>query len=297
VTAAMTTAEAFAAHRGELLGLAYRMTGTLADAEDIVQEAFVRFDAHADDVGHPRAFLHQVVTRLCLDLLKSARHRREVYPGPWLPEPIVEPLDGAGPSSSELTVGLLLAFERLSPLERAVFILREAFDHDYETIGELLGRSAAACRQLGTRARAHLRDQRPRYTPSRERCERVLGALMMATATGDTDALMGLLEEDVVLLSDGGGKAKAALRPVVGADRVTRFLVGVYRKHPPEAGARIQLARVSGLPGVVVLVGDRCVQTLSVELRGDRIAALYTVRNPDKLRRVRLAAASDPARG
>ncbi|MCB9735745.1 MAG: RNA polymerase sigma factor SigJ [Deltaproteobacteria bacterium] len=284
--------DAFEAHRRELVGLAYRLTGSLADAEDVVQDAFVRFERAAGVVEHPRAWLHRVVTRLCVDLGRSAPRRREVYTGAWLPELLVEPApsfaDAAVELADEVTVALLLALERLSPVERAAFVLREAFDYDYGEIGALLDKSDAACRQLVTRARGHLRDERPRYDVAPEVCERVVSGLFAAVAAGDPDALGRALADDVVLVSDGGGKVRAALNPILGADKVARFLLGTARKSPPTARTRLVPARVGGLPGFVHVEGDAVVSVFALDLDGERVRTIYIHRNPDKLRHVRL---------
>jgi RNA polymerase sigma-70 factor (ECF subfamily) len=280
-------ATAFESHRRELLGLAYRMTGSISDAEDLVQDAFLRFEASTTAVDHPRAYLHRVVTRLCLDFLKSAQHRRERYVGPWLPEPVAHPVaafsDSVVERADEVAVALLLALERLSPLERAVFVLHDAFDYGYDEIADLLDSTPAACRQLASRARAHITTERPRFNPEPETAQRLLQAVLGAALAGDTERLAALLKADALLLSDGGGKAKAAGKPIVGAERIARFLTGTARKHPLPPGARIFPARVSGLPGLLVFVGDTCLQTIALDLEGGAVAAIYIVRNPDKL--------------
>jgi RNA polymerase sigma-70 factor (ECF subfamily) len=284
-------ASVFEAHRAELTGLAHRMTGSISEAEDLVQDAFVRFDAVADTVEHPRAFLHRIVARLCLDHLKSARHRRETYVGPWLPEPVAQPVSDFAHSAVELAdevaVALLLALERLSPLERAVFVLHDAFDYDYDELATLLDSTAAACRQLASRARAHLRSARPRFRPDPDEVQRLLQAVLGAALAGDAARLETLLRADATLISDGGGKAKAALKSIGGAERIARFLTGTLRKNPLPPGARMVPARISGLPGLLVFVGDVCVQSVAVEFDGGSVAAIYIVRNPDKLAHIR----------
>lgn len=287
---------AFEAHRGELLALAYRMTGSRAEAEDLVQEGFVRLHRADPPPDAPRAWLYRVVTRLCLDHLKSARARREVYRGPWLPEPVAEPAeslaDAALERADEVTVALLLALERLSPAARAAFVLRTAFDVDYADLAATLDRSPAACRQLVSRARATLRDARPAVDPPRPPVvERVVSAFLGAAVTGDVDGLAAVLAEDVVMVSDGGGRALAAGKPIAGAARVARFLAGLARKYPLPPSTTGRPARINGLPGIVLTDGGRCVQTMAFEIRSDgsgggRVARIWAVRNPEKLARV-----------
>lgn len=284
----------FEAHRGELVALAYRMTGSRAEAEDVVQEGFVRLHRAAVAPDNPRAWLYRVVTRLCLDHLKSARARREVYRGPWLPEPVAEPAgslaDAAVERADEVTVALLLALERLSPAARAAFVLRAAFDVGYGELAETLGRSEAACRQLVSRARATVREARPvagAARPAPAVVERVVGAFLGAVATGDVEALAAVLAEDVVLVTDGGGQVAAAGKPLVGAGRVARVMVAIGRKYPLPASAVVRPARINGLPGVMVMEGGRCTQTLAFEVVGvgddARVARIWGVRNPAKL--------------
>ncbi|MGE0490551.1 MAG: sigma-70 family RNA polymerase sigma factor [Vulcanimicrobiota bacterium] len=277
------SATVFEAHRAELTRLAYRMTGSLAEAEDLVQEAWLRFEGQSVEL--PRAWLYRVVTRLCLDHLKSARHQREVYPGPWLPEPIVE-ADDPLELAEDLTLALLVALERLSPLERAAWLLHEVYDFGYDELGGLLGRSNTACRQLVSRSRTHLRQQRARFHPEPAAAQNLVSELVEAMMAGDLEGVMRHLREDVVLLSDGGGKAVAALRPVIGADKVARFFVGVAQKFAPSSQTRVWLTRVGGLPGLVASEAGQVVTTLAFDIEGDRVVAIYATRNPDKLARV-----------
>ena len=280
---------AFEAHRGHLLGLAYRMLGSIAEAEDVVQEAYLRWhEADTDDVAEPRAYLARVVTRLGLDHLKSARVRREHYVGPWLPEPVVNADALSAGTASEyaddVTVALLLALERLSPLERAAFLLHDVFDLDYAEVARTLDRSEAACRQLAARGRAHAREARPRFPVDPGAADRLAAAFLAASREGDADALRAILAEDAVLRSDGGGKRPAALAPILGRDRIVRFFVGVTRKLR-EAGYVLTptLARINGQPGVVLRDADGIVQTIALEIRDGAIVAVDIVRNPDKL--------------
>lgn len=281
--------DTFEAHRDHLLGLAYRMLGSIAEAEDIVQEAYLRWhEAETDDVADPRAYLARVVTRLGLDHLKSARVRREHYVGPWLPEPVVDADSMSAGTASEysddVTVALLLALERLSPLERAAFLLHDVFDQDFSEVARTLNRSEAACRQLAARGRAHVREARPRFPVDPESADRLAAAFLAASREGDADALSALLAEDAVLRSDGGGKRHAALAPILGRDRIVRFFAGVTRKLRESGYVLTPIpARINGQPGVVLRDADGIVQTMALEIRDGTIVAIDIVRNPDKL--------------
>jgi RNA polymerase sigma-70 factor (ECF subfamily) len=262
--------------------LAYRMLGSVAEAEDVVQDAFLRWrEVDRAAIAEPRAYLARVVTRLCLDRMKSASHRREQYVGTWLPEPIVAA--PAEPMADDLSIALLVTLERLSPLERAAFLLHEVFDMDYGDIANALGRSEDACRQLAARARQHVRDDRPRFAPTDENRERILAAFEAAMTSGDVTSFARLLADDAVLYADGGGRRAAVLEPVHGKQSILSLFAAIA------AGRRLlrrdQLARASinGLPGFVIHAEDG-VQTTAFEVEDDQIVALYIVRNPDKLR-------------
>jgi RNA polymerase sigma-70 factor (ECF subfamily) len=277
-------AEAFVAARPRLRALAYRFLGSMADAEDIVQAAWLRWaEAERERIGDAEAYLRRIVARLCLDELKSARRRRETYVGPWLPEPVVEmdPLAGQA-AAEEVSVALMLALERLSPLERAAFLLHEVFGGTSEDVGVTLGRSPAAVRQLAARARAHVRQARPRFPVSPEEGQRIAGAFRAAIETGDAAALRRLLADDAVLRTDGGGVVSAAIKPVVGGDRIARFFAGLARK--ARLGRRHEMAWINGLPGYVTRFEDGGVQTTALEIEAGAIRAVYVVRNPQKLR-------------
>jgi RNA polymerase sigma-70 factor (ECF subfamily) len=298
----MTDAAAsFEPHRRHLRGLAYRMLGSLADAEDVVQDAYLRWHgARRDSVDDPRRFLSTVVTRLCLDLLKSARVRREAYVGPWLPEPVLDAAALAPESGAELaedlSVALLLTLERLSPLERAAFLLHDVFGLGFDAVAEALGRKEAACRQLAARARAHVREGRPRFRASREAAAALAAAFMRASATGDPAALGELLARDAVLLTDGGGKRIAARNPIVGAGKIVRFFVKLAQKGRPQRYVAVEPATINGLPGFVLRDVEGFAETIAFEPDGvGRIAAIYHLRNPEKLRGVANAPAT-PAR-
>jgi RNA polymerase sigma-70 factor, ECF subfamily len=272
------------------------MLGSAAEADDVLQETYVRWSEHEGEVDSPRAFLTTIVVRLSLDHLKSARSRRETYVGPWLPEPLVrsgradaDAGDAAAPDArvdlaESLSLAFLVLLERLSPLERAAFLLREVFDHSYEEIASVLGTSEAACRQLVVRGRAHVDENRPRFAATEEKKHELLRAFLGAAAQGDTSALGKLLAENVVAWSDGGGKAQAALRPIYGRDRVTRFILGVVKKASPTAV--VEIAEVNGEPGVVLREGEKAVLVVTLGVSGDGIREIWIVANPDKLARV-----------
>ncbi len=272
-------AATFNAHRPELLRVAYRMLGSLSDAEDVVQEAYLRW---AEDdrapVRVPAAFLRRVVTRLCLDQLKSARVRRESYRGPWLPEPVVEE-----EPAEDVTLPLMLALERLSPLERAAFILHDVFGESFEDIAAAIGRDAAACRQLASRARAHVRTDRPRYTVDRQHGLEIAAAFFEASRGEGLGNLGALLADDVRFHSDGGGKRPAAGRIMAGASEVMRAHAAIARlRHGPSQ--LLRYAFVNGLPGFVTREADGMLQTTALLIEDGLIRAIYVMRNPDKLR-------------
>lgn len=284
--------EAFERQRSRLMALAYRMTGSIAEAEDIVQDAFVRWQrTERSAVRRPEAFLRKTVTHLCLDFLKSTRARRETYVGPWLPEPVLGEgamaVDQATELAEDVSMALMMALERLSPAERAAFLLHDVFDSGYGEVATTLGRTEAACRQLVARARGHVRAARPRYQPSAEEHQRIVRAFATAVLGGDLDALREVLADDVTLHSDGGGRVTAALRPIHGDDRVARFLLGVFRKFPLGESTRILEQTVNGAPGFFIEEAGRPVQTIAFDVRDGRIASVYVVRNPDKLTRAR----------
>jgi RNA polymerase sigma-70 factor (ECF subfamily) len=291
-------ATSFEPHRRRLLGLAYRMLGSMAEAEDAVQETYVRWHrADRDKVSEPRAFLMTTTTRICLDVLTSARARREEYVGPWLPEPVLDTAALAPDTGTELaedlSIALLLTMERLSPLERAAFLLHDVFDFSFSEVAHALERSEDACRQLAARARTHVRTSRPRGTaPARMRSGQIenkhaqlMAAFVTATQSGDLNALVNLLAHDVRVVTDGGGKVAAALNILEGANRAAQFLIGAARKGWRD-DFTLRFATINGLPGVIVDSPDGPVQTAAFEFDGDRIRALYVVRNPDKLRHV-----------
>jgi RNA polymerase sigma-70 factor (ECF subfamily) len=277
-----------APYRGRLLGLAYRMLGSRSDAEDIVQDAYLRF-AGAQDVRNPEAFLVTVVTRLCLDRLKSARAQREIYVGPWLPEPVFD-AEGLSPDAAteladDLSFALLLALDRLSPLERAAFLLHDVFDLQFAEVAQMIDRTEAACRQLATRARRAVRDARPAPAATPDSHARLLNAFAEAVTSGDVSRLAGLLREDAIAMTDGGGRKVAALNPIKGADKIARFFISLAAKNA-DRHTRIEPAMINGTVGALLYMDGEVDHSLSMAIDGERIAAIYIVRNPDKLRGV-----------
>ena len=277
-------ADVFEAQRPRLKRLAYRMLGSVAEAEDAVQDAWLRWTRAGEDVADPAAWLVRTTSRLCIDRLRAAKAQRDAYRGPWLPEPLIEELtEDPVERAEDVSVAFLLALERLSPLERAVFLLHDVFDEDYAAVAETLGRTEPAVRQLATRARSHVRDARPRFSVSQEEAGRLATAFMTAAAKGDYAALSQMLAKDAVLLSDGGGKRKAALRPIVGPEDIVRLLQGLAWRAGWAEGMQIRPVRINGYPGVVAIQGDEPM-TIAFQPGPDgKIAGVYLVRNPDKL--------------
>lgn len=285
----VNVADRFEALRPLLVRHAYRMLGEYGEAEDTVQDAYFRFsDAVAKgEIEDDRAFLRTIVTRLCLDRLRSARAKREVYVGPWLPEPVVSDLredpEASTVLADDISFALLLALERLAPLERAAFLLHEVLAVPFEEVAQTLGRSEAAVRKLSSRAREHVRDAKRHSITNRDDALRLRDAFLTALTNEDTGALQQLLTDDVLFVSDGGGKAPAATVPVAGQDRVTQLLLGLKRKGFKQL-RRIELVTLNGLPGFA-LYGDSGLETaIALEVSEGKIAAMYAVRNPDKLR-------------
>ncbi|HEY8572227.1 RNA polymerase sigma factor SigJ [Phenylobacterium sp.] len=290
--------DAFEANRPRLKRLAYRMLGSVAEAEDAVQDAWLRWTRAGEGVTDPAAWLVRTTTRLCIDRLRAAKAEREAYRGPWLPEPLIEPMtEDPVERAEDVSVAFLLALERLSPLERAVFLLHEVFEEDYAAVADTLGRSEAAVRQLASRAREHVRDSRPRFAVSQEKVQELAGAFLVASATADFSRLKSLLAEDAVLVTDGGGKRKAALRVLVGRDDIVRLIEGlIWRGGIPET-LDLKPARINGLPGFVLVRPDGP-ETMAFEPGADGlITAIYQVRNPEKLAHVAHALAAQATTG
>ena len=285
--------ESFETYRAYLFGIAYRMLGSAMDAEDMVQETYVRYQATPKDaIRSLKAYLATILTRLCLDQLHLARRQREVYVGPWLPEPLLttstpEAADPAERVEREESISLafLLLLEQLHPLERAVFLLREVFEYEYAEIATMLGKSEAACRRSFSRAKHHLADHRPRFSASPETHRQLLTSYFQAVETGEMGILKDLLAEEVTLWADAGGKIKqAALRPISGWDAVARFSLGTKRFLPE--GAVAQVAEVNAQPALIVRHGEQTVFVLIIEVEGGKIHTIRIIANPDKLARV-----------
>ncbi|MDP1601405.1 sigma-70 family RNA polymerase sigma factor [Phenylobacterium sp.] len=279
--------EAFEAQRPRLTRLAYRMLGSVAEAEDVVQDAWLRWTRTGDEVLDPAGWLVRVTSRICIDRMRSAKAQREAYRGPWLPEPLIEELNVDPVERAEdVSVAFLLALERLSPLERAVFLLHDVFDEDYGSVAETLGRNEAAVRQLATRARAHVRDNRPRFTVSQEDAAKLAAAFMTAASQGDMAALSAVLAHDAVMVSDGGGKRKASLRPLIGREDIIRLLEGIAWRAGGDEEAwplTFRAVRINGYPGIVMERGDGPMTVAFQPGEDGKLAAIYMVRNPDKL--------------
>ncbi|WP_437313887.1 RNA polymerase sigma factor SigJ [Sorangium sp. So ce385] len=314
--AAGVSAECFTAHRRSLFGLAYRMLGSAAEAEDVVQEAYLRARSAGEVPEAPGPYLATIVTRLCLDVLKSARARREAYVGPWLPEPVPTgdlldvggaaagyPGERAGAESpaarmdrvESISMAFLVVLESLSPLERAALILRDVFDWEFDALAGALGRSPAACRQLVHRAREHVAARQPRFRATEAERRRLFEAFLDAAARGDAGALAAILAEGASVTPDSGGKASAARRVLSGRDRITRYIIGLWRKG---AGAIVtRVASVNGAPALLVYEGARLATAVGLDASPAGIDAIWLMRNPDKLARLGAALPLPPSRG
>jgi RNA polymerase sigma-70 factor (ECF subfamily) len=276
-------ADLFWSLRPRLIRLAYRMLGSITEAEDIVQEAWLRWHrADRSAVRDPAAYLSQTVTRLCVDHLKSARVRRETYIGPWLPEPVFEA--GADDPDEDISLTLMMALERLSPLERAAFLLHDVFGMNFDEIAATLKRESATCRQLASRARKHVQAARPRYNLSKDEGQRIADAFFAASRSGDVDALKTLLAETVVAYTDGGGVKIAALNPLHGFRRVAGFFAGLARKVEGAQPPVLYRGSINGLPGFVTLERGDVLEATALQIEDRTITAIFIVRNPEKLR-------------
>jgi RNA polymerase sigma-70 factor, ECF subfamily len=278
-----------------VFSIAYRMLGSVAEAEDIAQETLLRAHrelADGTEIGSPKAHLTAIATRLSIDHLRSARVRREAYVGPWLPEPL---LTGAGADprvdlaadaerSDDLSLAFLLVLERLTPVERAVFLLREAFDYTFAEIAEVVGKTPDNCRQIAARARRHVIAARPRFEPSREAREDLAARFLAAARDGDLDGLLTMLAEDAVFTGDGGGKATAFPEPLVGAARVAHAMRALFRQGARARGVTVTPAEVNGQPGWVAREADGAViVVMTLEIAGARVTGIRSIVNPDKL--------------
>jgi RNA polymerase sigma-70 factor (ECF subfamily) len=282
--------QVFESHRPRLFGIAYRMLGSRTDAEDLVQDAYLRWHQSAtEDIHSPVAFLVTMTTRLCLDRLRELKHEREQYVGPWLPEPIVDDFAPSPEMECELaddvSVAFLAVLERLGPEERAAFLLHEVFDYDYPEVAQMIGKSEPACRQMIHRARPRVRESRPRFTVTAESRERLIGKFLGAVGTGDRKAVMALLAEDVEYMADGGGKVVAALKILRGPERIGWLYHCIARRF---LGLNYRLIRVNGELGAVCTMDGNLFSILSFVTDGEHISRIYVIRNPDKLAGVAL---------
>jgi RNA polymerase sigma-70 factor (ECF subfamily) len=286
-----TERDTFNEYRSLLFAIAYRMVGSVMDAEDIVQEAYLRWQRRGEtDVQSPKAYLSAIVTRLSIDHLRAAHVQRETYVGPWLPEPLVTEVEPDVAETAALHESLSMAFlvllETLTPLERAIFLLHDVFGYDFREIAGVVEKSEANCRQLAHRARQQIHARRPRFDPAPAHSEQLTRQFIAACTNGDLSGLLDTLADDVTLWSDGGGKTQAATRPVSGADRVAAFLIGVARKAWKPWGARPWPMAVNGQPGFVFTVDGQVANTMAFDFVDGRIQAIRIVLNPDKLRTV-----------
>src|SRR5579884_1642726 len=286
--------ESFETYRSYLFAIAYRMLGSAMDAEDMVQETYLRYQTTPPEtILSPKAFLTTIITRLCMDQLHLARRKRELYVGPWLPEPIstaeapeLASVEERVDKEESISLAFLVLLEQLQPMERAVFLLREVFEYDYAEIAAFLSKSEAACRQAFSRAKKHLSEHRPRFPASLDTQRQLLTSFQQAVNAGEMTTLMNLLAEDVTFWADGGGKVKgAATRPIYGREAVARFSLGATRRFLPE-GYRTELEEVNGQPALVVRAGDRAFLVLTIEVQEDQIRAVRIIANPEKLAHV-----------
>ncbi len=287
MSTASDATDAFVAHRNLLFTVAYEMLGSAADAEDVLQETWLRWaDVVIDEVREPRAYLVRITTRLSLNRIRSLSRRREQYVGPWLPEPLLTSPDVAEDVelADSVSTAMLLVLETLTPTERAVFVLREVFDLPYDEIADAVDKSPAAVRQIAHRARSHVESRRPREVVDSEQRKIVIERFMTAVSTGDLQSLMDVLAPDVVLITDGGGVKQAALRPIHGADKVLRWLEGVIARAPGMPS--IELTTVNGASGLRLLLDDELDTIATMSLDDGLVTGLYFVRNPDKLERM-----------
>ncbi len=276
-------AAAFEEWRSLLFGIAYRMLGSAADAEDVVQEACVRWLRRGDEpIESVRAYVVTIVTRLCLDQLDSARAKRVTYAGPWLPEPVVADGTGAAEQADSLSLAFLVLLEELTPLERAAYLLHDIFGYSFEEVARSLGRTPAACRQLGARARRHIEGRRQRFDADLRHGRELTDRFLVACATGDLSGLLDMLSDDVVVWTDGGGKVRAAMRPVVGPRRSSRFLMNVAKR----VHGMPKAAVLNGQPSSVFVDGGTVVAALVLDVMEGKIVGVRVVSNPDKLKRL-----------
>lgn len=272
-----------------MIRIAYRMLGSYAEAEDMVQDAWLRWQrTDQANVHHAEAFLVRTLSRLCLDHLKSAAKRRETYPGMWLPEPVADAPVSADENTEDLTMALMVALDRLSPLERAAFLLHDIFDVSFDEVAKAIGRDAAACRQLASRARAHVRAAKPRYPVSEDKARTIADAFFQASRNGNMDELRSMLSQDAIMYSDGGGIRNAALNPIFGSEKIMRFYEGIARKSGGGVPEVHHYARFDGLPGHMSVEADGLPQVAALDIEDGLIRAIYLIRNPQKLTHLRV---------
>jgi len=285
----MDHTETFNSYRPLLFSIAYRMLGTVMDAEDILQESFLRWqNVSVEKVDEPRAYLSSVVTRLCIDQLRSARVRREEYIGPWLPEPLImtdpTPIESMILAET-LSTAFLVLLEKLNPIERAVYLLREVFDYSYSEIAGMVDKTEDNCRQIFNRAKRFISSHRPRFEPDPEQERRLTSQFLHAVANGDMDSLLETLAEDIVVYSDGGGKVFAAKKPIIGADLVARFFLRLGEMAP--SGYEVYFAQSNGMPAIINIANGVPYSVLVFRILDEKIQNVFSVSNPEKLKRVK----------
>jgi RNA polymerase sigma-70 factor (ECF subfamily) len=282
--------EVFRQHRSLLFAISYRMLGSSADAEDMLQETFIRWQRSSSaEIRSPKAFLVTIISRLCINYLRSARMKREEYVGHWLPEPVITK-SSADPSASSfmdesLSTGFLVLLERLTPMERAVFLLRDVFDYEYSAIAQVVKQNEANCRQILRRARQHVAGGLPRFDASPQQCEELLQKFLGATIHGDMQGLLSAFSQDIVLYTDGGGRAAALMNPIHGAQDVARAVVGAFKKFSP-TNAVAQIVEINARPGIVSYLDGTPLTVISVDVVEGRLRNIYIMRNPEKLKKL-----------
>lgn len=292
----MDHSETFNHYRAYLFAIAYRMLGSVMDTEDMVQETYLRWQkTGGDEIAAPKSYLAAIITRLCIDHLRSARVQRETYVGEWLPEPLLSDMNPTNDEqvmlSESLSMAFLVLLESLSPTERAAFLLRDVFDYAYDEVAQMVGKSETSCRQMVSRARRRLRDGRPRFEAANAEQQQIMFQFTQACLHGDMAGLLTLLAEDVVEYSDGGGKAKTAINPIYGADRVARFFLGIIKKAPP--GVTLQFGVANGQPALITYLDGRAYNVAILDIENGRIRRIYVVVNPDKLKHIQRLESGD----
>lgn len=285
-------AEIFESHRPSLFRLAYGMLGRVAPAEDAVQETFLRWqNQDIDKINSHQSYLATIVNRICLDEIKSARNQREQYIGPDLPEPILmdhgETPEEEVELADSLSMALLVVLDQLTPVHRAVFILREIFDYDYDAISDIVQKSESHCRKIAQRARDQIQDKKPQFQKNHDEQQQLIGAFLEAVKGGNLSEMESMLAEEAILYSDGGGKVTAARKPVAGASKIAKFLVGIQKQVPPEVHWSIERKQVNGEPGMIIRMDGELYNVWSFHIEDGKIQSIYTVLNPDKLQHLK----------